>query len=226
MDRRTVLAALGGSLIGASSCRQKPKPIMVGGKTFTEQRILAEAIALHVEHRLGQPVSRRVSFESTRLINDALMLHEIDIYVEYSGTAVRVVIDEVPDKDPMIVLERVRRYLEQTHIVTWLNPLGIENPFAICIPGPLAREHQMSTLEDAENHRPGWAMAALSEFEQRADGYASLMRNYRIPMRTAPSVQDPSSLYRPLEDNRADMAAGRLTDGPLATRDLVVLKDV
>jgi glycine betaine/choline ABC-type transport system substrate-binding protein len=199
---------------------------MVGAKSFTEQRILGEVIAQHIEHRLGGQVSRRLSFESTRLINDALMLHEIDIYPEYSGTEVRVVIDEVPDKDPTIVLERVHRYLEQTHMVDWLIPLGIENPFAISIPGRIARQNKINTLEDAENYKPGWAMATVSEFEQRADGYASMMRNYRMPMRTAPSIQDPAFLYRPVEDNRADMVAGRLTDGLLATRDMVVLKDV
>jgi len=226
MDRRTVLAALGGCLVGASSCRQTVKPIVVGGKGFTEQRILGEVIAQHIERRLGGQVTRRLAFDSTRLIHDALMFREIDLYPEYSGTEVRVVIDEVPDKDPTIVLERVRRFLEQTHVVDWLKPLGIDNPFAISIPGPIARQNKISTLEDAANYSPGWAMVTFSEFEQRADGYASLMRNYRIPRRTPPITQDAASLYRPLEDNRADMVAGRLTDGLLETRDLAVLKDV
>src|SRR5436309_1573505 len=123
MDRRTVLAALSGSLISACSCTQKPKLIVVGSKSFTEQRILGEILAQHVERRLGTTVVRRPLFESTRIINDALALHEIDMYPEYSGTEVRVIIDEPPDKDPMIVLERVHRYLELTNTVSWLNPL-------------------------------------------------------------------------------------------------------
>jgi glycine betaine/choline ABC-type transport system substrate-binding protein len=45
-------------------------------------------------------------------------------------------------------------------------------------------------------------------------------------MRSAPTVQDGGSLYRPIEQNRADMVAGRLTDSILADKDLVVLKDV
>ncbi len=226
MHRRTVLAALGGSLIAVSSCQQKRKSIVVGAKNFTEQRVLGEVIAQHIERRLSDQVSRRLSFEGTRLISDALTLHEIDVYTEYSGTEVRVVIDEAPAQDPAIVLERVHRHLEQTRVVTWLNPLGIENPFAISVPGPIAREHKIDTLEDAANYETGWAMSAISEFTNRADGYSSMMRNYRIPMRTTPITPDPAFLYRPLEDKRADMVAGRMTDGALAARDLVVLKDV
>jgi glycine betaine/choline ABC-type transport system substrate-binding protein len=225
MDRRTFTAGLGVYVLAGAACR-RAKPVTVGGREFTEQRILTEIIAQQIENRLGTRAGRRAGFESTQLIHQALMLHEIDVYVEYSGAEVAVVLQEEPDKDPAIVLERVRRALEQTRVVTWLDPLGSENPFAISIPGSIARQNGLATLDDAANYAPGWAISTTSEFQQRRDGYRALVQTYPLRMRSAPVVQDAGSLYRPIEQNRADMVAGRRTDSILADKDLVVLKDV
>jgi glycine betaine/choline ABC-type transport system substrate-binding protein len=225
MDRRTIIAGLGGCVLAATSCR-RTKPITAGGRDFTEQRILTEVLAQHIENRLGARVGRRAGLESTRLIHQALILHDIDVYVEYSGAEVAVVLDEPPDKNPAIVLERVRRALEQTGVVTWLDPLGIENPFAVSIPGPIARQNGLATLDDAANYASGWVISTTSEFQQRRDGYSALVQTYPLRMRSVALVQDAGSLYRPIEQNRADMVAGRLTDSILADKDLVVLKDV
>jgi len=225
MDRRTFMAGLGGSVLSGTSCGPKARPITAGGREFTEQRILTEIIAQHVEKQLGLPVGRRAGFESTQLIHQALMLHDIDLYVEYSGAEVAVVLQEVPDKNPGIVLERVRRALELTGVVAWLDPLGIENPFAISIPGPIARQNRIQALEDAAVYSPGWVLSTTSEFQQRSDGYSALVQTYPLRMRAAPIVQDAGALYAAVEQNRADMIAGRLTDSILADKDLVVLKD-
>jgi glycine betaine/choline ABC-type transport system substrate-binding protein len=219
------MAGLGGCVLAGTSCR-RTKPITAGGRDFTEQRILLEVLAQHIENRLGVRPGRRSGLESTRLIHQALILHDIDVYVEYSGAEVAVVLEEQPDKNPAIVLERVRRALEQSGVVTWLDPLGIENPFAVSIPGPIARQNGLATLADAANYASGWVISTTSEFQQRRDGYSALVQTYPLRIRSVPVVQDAGSLYRPIEQNRADMVAGRLTDSILADKDLVVLKDV
>jgi glycine betaine/choline ABC-type transport system substrate-binding protein len=225
MDRRTFMAGLSGCVLAGTSC-SRAKPITAGGREFTEQRILTEVIAQHIENRLSIRVSRRAGFESTQLVHQALVLHNIDVYVEYSGAEVAVVLQEQPDANPAIVLERVRRAVEQMGVVTWLDPLGIENPFAISIPGSIARQNRLATLDDAANYASGWVISATSEFQQRRDGYSALVRTYPLRIRSAPIVQDAGSLYGPIEQNRADMVAGRLTDSILADKDLVLLKDV
>jgi glycine betaine/choline ABC-type transport system substrate-binding protein len=226
MDRRTFMAGLGGCVVSGTSCGRKARPITAGGREFTEQRILTEIIAQHVEKQLGIPVGRRAGFESTQLIHQALMLHDIDLYVEYSGAQVAVVLREVPDKNPEIVLERVRRALEQSGVVSWLDPLGINNPFAISIPGSIARQNRIEALEDAAAYSPGWVLSTTSEFQQRPDGYSALVQTYPLRMRAVPVLHDAGSLYAPIEQNRADMIAGRFTDSILADKDLVVLKDM
>jgi glycine betaine/choline ABC-type transport system substrate-binding protein len=225
MYRRTFMAGLGGCVLAGASCG-RTKPLIAGGREFTEQRILTEIIAQHIENRLAVRASRRAGFDGPQLIHQALMLHDIDVYVEYSGTEVAVVLREHPDQNPAIVLERVRRAVEQMRVVTWLNPLGIENPFAISIPGPIARRNGLATLDDAANYASGWVISTTSEFQQRRDGYSALVQTYPLRIRSVPVVQDAGSLYLPIEQNRADMIAGRLTDSILADKDLVVLKDV
>ncbi len=225
MYRRTVVAALAGGLLPAVGCR-KSRPLNAGGREFTEQRILTEILAQHLQRRLGGKVNRAVGFETTQLIHQALMLRNIDLYVEYSGAEVAAVLQERPDQNPAIVLERVRRAVEQAGVVTWLDPLGFENPFAVSIPGPIARENKIQTLEDAANYAPGWTMSTTGEFQQRRDGYRSLVQQYPIRMRGVPIIQDSASLYRPVEEKRANMVAGRFTDSILAEKDLVLLEDV
>jgi glycine betaine/choline ABC-type transport system substrate-binding protein len=224
MNRRTLVAALGGCLFPAASCK-KARPITAGAREFTEQRILAEIIAQHLERRISGRIARRTGFENTQGIHQALMLHDIDLYVEYSGAEVAVVLQEVPDKNSTIVLERVRRAVEQARVVSWLDPLGFDNPFAVSIPGSIARQHRIETLEDAASYPPGWTMSTTSEFQQRRDGYRALVQAYPIQMRGIPVIQNAAAIYTAIETNHADMVAGRLTDSILAEKDLLVLKD-
>jgi glycine betaine/choline ABC-type transport system substrate-binding protein len=113
----------------ACACSREPR-VRVGSKNFTEQLILGEIVAQHLENRLGGHVSRRLDLGGTLLAQQALVTGEIDVLPEYTGTALTTVLKQQPEKDAAEVLARVRAGYAKWGL-EWLEPLGFENTFAM-----------------------------------------------------------------------------------------------
>ena len=91
-----------------ASCSSK-KPIVVGSKNETEQMLLGEIVAQHLEHRLGRPVQRRSGLGNTGVLYQSLLSGEVGIYPEYTGLIESDILKEQANSDPQIVLARVRQ---------------------------------------------------------------------------------------------------------------------
>src|ERR1022692_2539643 len=128
-----VLALLSG--LGCSRAR----PLTVGSKNFTEQIVLGEIVAQQLERRLGGKVDRKLDLGGTLLAQQALRNGEIDLYPEYTGTALTAVLKLAPLSDPAAVLERVRAEYRKRWRLEWLHPLGFDNTFSLVVRGPAAR---------------------------------------------------------------------------------------
>src|ERR1051326_3223900 len=110
-----------------SGCQTHSKPhLKIGSKFFTEQVVLAELLAQHIESRLGIPVERKSNLGGTLLCHKALLSGELDLYVEYTGTALTAVLNELPSKDSHEVYERVKRDYAQRFALEVTEPLGFE----------------------------------------------------------------------------------------------------
>jgi osmoprotectant transport system substrate-binding protein len=207
-----------------ASCSSAPR-IVVGGKNFTEQFILAEILAQHVENRLGVEVVRKPNLGGTLLAHNALISGEIDLYPEYTGTALMAVLDLPPAADPAAVLERVDSEYRQQFKVQWLKPFGFNNTFAMVVRGEAARAGNLVTVSDAAARNEGWTLGAGYEFEGRADGLSALNEGYGITWTASPRTMDLGLLYRALEQDQVSMVAANSTDGLLAKLDVSVLED-
>jgi len=195
--------------------------VRVATKNFSEQYILGEIVAQHLEHRLGGHVSRRFGLGGTLLAHQALVAGEIDVYPEYTGTALTAVLKQKPVNDPAQVLAIVRRGYAPLGI-GWLAPLGFENTFAMVIrkdDGAVP-----STLSEAAKDR-AWKLGAGYEFVRREDGLPGLMHAYGLRLAGAPKTMDLGLLYQALTKHQVDMVAANSTDGLLAALPLTVLDD-
>ena len=199
--------------------------ITVGSKNFTEQVILGEIVAQHVSLRLSERVDRKLNLGGTLLAHQALVKGDLDLYPEYTGTALTAVLKRRLSSDPAAVLAKVKaEYLSRFKIL-WLDPLGFNNTFAMVIRGEDARKFQIETLSDAATHANGWTLGVGYEFQQRPDGLAGLLRTYKLPLKRSPRTMDLGLLYRALEQKQVDMVAASATDGLLSVLDVKVLKD-
>jgi len=212
-------------LLTLAGCSSKTSSIRVGSKNFTEQVVLGEILAQHLEHRLHQPVERRLNLGGTLLAHGALLNREIDLYPEYTGTALTAILKDPPDNDPARVFARVRsEYLNRFH-VEWLDPLGIDNSFAMVVSGADARAKHLRNLSDAAKVASGWSLGVGYEFQQRPDGLAALDRTYHLHWTAAPQSMDLGLLYKALEGNQVGMIAANATDGMLSKLDVKILED-
>ena len=215
-----ILAAV--ALLG-TGCGGK-KPLVVGSKNFTEQVILGEIVAQHLENRLGRKVERKLNLGGTLITYQALMNGDINVYPEYTGTIETSILKEQPSSDPATVFERSRSEMLRTAQTQMLDPLGIDNGFAMVVRGEDARKEKLETLSDAAQVTTGWKLGVGYEFEQRSDGMPAL-NTYRLPLAAATRTMDLGLLYKALEQGQVTMIAANATDGPLVAHDWKILTD-
>ena len=201
-----------------------PATIRVGSKNFTEQIILGEILAQTIEARAGIAVERRLNLGGTFICDRALRAGDIDVYVEYTGTAHTAIFHAPSQNDPKTVLDDLRRRYADVG-VTLLDPLGFENTFAILVRGADARSLGLKTIGDTAAHAPRWQAGFGYEFLQRADGYPGLAKAYGLSFRSPPRAMDLSLIYRALADRQVDVIAGDATSGLIDAYDLVMLED-
>lgn len=235
-SRRLRVAVLGvvaaASVTGLWAYRAEQRAaIVVGSKNFTEQVVLGEIIAQTVERETGLRVDRRLNLGGTLVCDAALRRGDIDIYVEYTGTALTALFNEPLPRPgagaaPVSaqVLEIVRdRYALRG--VTTLPGLGFNNTFAILVRSADARTRNLARISDLAAVAAEWRAGFGYEFLERPDGFAGLARAYGLAFREPPRVMDLNLIYRALAAREIDMTAGDATSGLIQALDLAILAD-
>jgi osmoprotectant transport system substrate-binding protein len=226
MDRTQIVACvIVGLLVGGMVGCTREQPITVGSKNFTEQVILGEIVAQHLEHRLGRRVDRKLNLGGTMLAHQALVRGEIDLYPEYTGTALTTILKLPPAHGQAAATALVRAEYQARFRVEWSDSLGFNNTFAMVIRGDDARKSKIATLSDAAQYSSGWNLGVGYEFQQRPDGLAGLLKTYTLLLHGSPKTMDLGLLYKALELREVTMVAGNATDGQLSVLDVVVLRD-
>jgi glycine betaine/choline ABC-type transport system substrate-binding protein len=223
MGGTKIIASVAVLAFGLAGCSgsQAGGVLRVGSKNFTEQVVLGEIIAQHLEHRLHQKVERKLNLGGTLLAHQALLAGEIDLYPEYTGTALVAVLKEPIQTDSAAVLGLVRAEYARRFHVAWLDSLGINNGFAMVVSGG---DKKLETLSNAAQRPKPWALGVGYEFEQRVDGLKALQQTYALRSNVIKTM-DLGLLYRALEDGQVDMIAANATDGLLSKLDVKALDD-
>ena len=223
---RVAAAALMLLVLAATAFAAWPRPerIVVGSKNFTEQVILGELMAQTIERYAGRAVDRRLNLGGTFICDRAIQTGDIDLYVEYSGTALTAVFKRSVQRDPRVVLEQVRQLYAGTGR-SMLAPLGFSNTFAILVRAADARERGLTRLSQLAAHAPGWRAAFGYEFLDRPDGYSGLAATYGLRFLEPPRAMDLTLVYRALAEGQVDVVAGDATAGLIDALHLSMLED-
>ena len=222
MDRCSFLAALALLMTG---CVPRPSGLSIGSKNFTEQLVLGELLAQYLGQSTSLPIEKRFYLAGSYICHQALLAGRIDMYVEYTGTALVAILKQPPSFDHAAVFNQVKNLYAQRFGLEVLPSLGFENTFAMVMRGNDARRLKLKTLSDVAAVAPQLRLGVGYEFLERPDGYPGLAAKYGLKFAEAPRVMDLGLLYRALQNNQVDMVAGSNTDGLIAALDLVVLED-
>ena len=209
----------------AAGCRPRMSGTTIGSKNFTEQLILGELLAQYLEPVAAHGVVRRFYLAGTYICHQALLAGRIDMYVEYTGTALAAVLKEKPFSDHEKVFDLVKSEYARRFNLEVLPPLGFDNSFAIVMRGPDSRRLSVTKLSQLAPFASRLRMGVGYEFLERPDGYRGLVARYGLNFAEAPRVMDLGLMYRALENQQVDLIAAANTDGLIAARDLVVLED-
>jgi osmoprotectant transport system substrate-binding protein len=199
--------------------------IVVGSKNFSEQALLGEIVAQQLEARTHREVTRRFYLAGSYICQQALLAGRMDLYVEYTGTALTAILHDPLEADPKAVYERVRTEYQRRFGLEVLPSLGFNNTFAIVVRGEDARRLHLKTISDAAPFAHDWRAGFGYEFMERPDGFRGLAQTYGLSFAEAPRILDLGLLYRALLEKQVDIVAGNSTDGLLAARDLTMLAD-
>lgn len=221
MDRTKNLAAL--ALLVCAAC-SRPPHITVGSKNFAEQVLLGEIVSQQIERRLHVPVDRKLNLGGTLLAHEALVRGDIDLYPEYTGTALTAILKQPPAYDSAAVFAQVSAAYLRKWRLEWLPPLGFVDTFAMMVRGDEARRLHVTTLSQAAQAQ-SWRLGAGAEFASRADGLDGLLKTYGLRLQGTPLTMDLGLLYAALDSHQVDMIAANSTDGLAAVRDIAILQD-
>lgn len=213
-------------LAGGISCSpQHHNRIVVGSKNFTESFILGEIIAQQIEAHSALKVERRFYLAGTYICQQAMLAGRIDIYPEYTGTALTAVLKQQPSRDREQVYKQVKSEYERRFQLTLGPALGFNDTFAMEIRGGDARRLKIKTLSEAAQYTPQWRAGFGYEFMERPDGFRGLAATYSLRFAEQPRIMDLGLLARALKDRQIDFAGGNATDGLIPALDLFVLDD-
>ncbi|MBI2839810.1 MAG: ABC transporter substrate-binding protein [Acidobacteria bacterium] len=218
------LLVLLASICACSLSCGRSSAVRIGSKNFTESIILGEIVAGALEQR-GVPTDRRLNLGGTFVCHKALVAGELDLYCEYTGTALTAILKLPPAQDPHAVLQSVRDEYVRRYDLRWSDPFGFDDTFAIVVRGADARGFGLNNISDLskvqDRFRPGFGY----EFLDRPDGWPGLQEIYHLNFATPARSLDLGLLYQAIQANKVDVVAGNSTDGLIAALDLVVLHD-
>src|SRR5207237_8690541 len=120
----------------------------------------------------------------------------LDMYVEYTGTALSGILKKNPQQDPAAVYRVVKDEYEKQFQLRWLKPLGFNNTFAIIIRNQDAKRYNIQTISESAKYTPQMTAGFGYEFLERKDGFPGLATAYGLNFRETPKVMDITLTYK------------------------------
>jgi len=212
------------SLVGCSSNTASDNTIVIAGKNFTEQDILVYLMADIIEAKTDLKVETKPYLGGTLVVAQALDRGDVDIYPEYTGTALVTILEEPSMNDSQAVYDLVKQRYQAEKDLVWLEPFGFNNTYTLAMRESQANELGIETFSDLQKHAPDLTLGATQEFLERDDGYKGLQEVYNMNFKETKGM-DPGLTYAAVKDGATDVNDAFSTDGRIVAFDLKVLKD-
>ena len=212
------LVSLAGPVFG-----DRPRPVVIGSKTFTEQYVLSAILSAWITQETGRPTRLVQSLGST-VAFDALDAGEIDAYVDYSGTLWANEMDRGGETGERAeVLDAVTRFLRDRHQITVAARLGFENAYALAVRVEDAQQMSLARISDLRPYAPTLVMGGDYEFFARPE-WTAIRDTYQLAFSDLRTM-DPTLMYQAAAQRQVDVISAFSSDGRIRAYDLVVLED-
>jgi osmoprotectant transport system substrate-binding protein len=221
LRKLSIVVGLIAACLAAPSYAQAVK---VGSKNFTEQFIVAEIYAQALEGA-GIKAQTRTNLGATLIAHAALLNGDIDLYPEYTGTALAHVVKGDLSGSAEQIYARVKDYYEKNLHLTLLEPTHIDNGYAILVLPETAVRYKLKTLSDLGPVSKNFSFGAEGSFADRPDGLPGMSRVYGIRFKEFRNLAKLGIRYSALTSKNIDVSFGFTTDWQIAEDKLIVLDD-
>ena len=223
MISKTLAPAITGALLAAVAPAHAD-PVKIGSKNFTEQFVVAEIYAQALE-KAGVEVDRHLNLGATLVAHTALTNGDIDLYPEYTGTALAAVVKGDLSGSADKIYSDVKDYYEKNLKLTLLEPTQINNGYAIITLPETAEKYKLKTLTDLGPVSKDLTFGAEGGFSERKDGLPGLKQTYGIEFKEFKIFAKLGIRYSALTNKDLDVSYGFATDWQISDNKLVVLED-
>lgn len=222
MTAVAIAAIFGFTSIGSAVAGKKV--ITIGSKDFTEQHILAHMLSDLIEDRTDIQVDRKINLGGTQVCFSALKSGDIDMYVDYSGTAYGDTLNYPPITDMEEVYKTVKSDMKEQFDIEVLGQMGFNNTYVLAVTKETAEKYGLTTISDLAVAGSELKAGTTLEFLNREDGLLGITRHYGFDFRDTTGL-DGSPRYVALMNGETDVVDAFSTDGLLKKFELVTLED-
>lgn len=202
----------------------RSEKIVIGAKNYTENELLANIYAILIEENTDIKVERKFNLAGTDVVLKAITKGDVDIYPEYTGTALISILNEPSTSDPTEAYEVTKKGMKEKYNLEMLKPLGFNNTYTLAVRKDFAEKHNLKTFSDLKKISKDLTIGATMEFLGRDDGLPGLTKKYNMKFKSEKGM-DSSLRYTAIDSKELDVIDAFSTEGLLVAFDLKVLED-
>jgi osmoprotectant transport system permease protein len=212
-------------MIVPSITNDKKENIVIGGKLGSEPEILINMYKLLIEQDTDLHVELKPGLGKTSFVYNALKSGSIDIYPEFTGTAIVEFLKEEPiSTNQEQVYEQARKGMDRKFNLELLEPMEYNNTYALAVSNQFAKTYDLKTISDLQSVESQVKAGFTGEFSDREDGYKGIQKLYHLSFPTV-ATMEPKLRYRATQTGDVNVVDAYSTDSELREYNLTVLKD-
>lgn len=201
------------------------KDIVIAGKLGAEPEILINMYKLLIEQETDLEVELKPGLGKTTFVFNALKSGDIDIYPEFTGTAITTFIkEEAVSTDRKEVYEQAKAGMLKKFDMAYLEPMSFNNTYTLAVPKEAAEQYGLEKMSDlkpaAGNIKAGFTL----EFSDREDGYKGIQKVYGTTFANLKTME-PKLRYEAIQTGEINLIDAYSTDSELKQYNLLVLED-
>lgn len=217
---------IGMSLVFSGCGKTMENKVVIGSQNYTETTIMGEMLKALIEENTDLKVDIKTNLGSSSVTQSAIVAKEIDLYAGYTGTALTGALGVTERMtDPQEVFDYVKSEYEKRWKITWLEPFGFQNTYALTMRRELAEELGAEKISDLKGKTENLILGTDTTFlERQGDGYEAFAELYELDFKEKYPM-DIGLVYKAVKEKEADAVVAYSTDGRIPLYDLVTLED-
>lgn len=225
MKRILLILLIGVFALTGCSGSKDENSLTISGKKYTEQIILASMLEQLIMDRTDIDVINRGDLGSTDVLHQGMLDGDLDMYVEYTGTAYLIVLkEELDTTDPQIIYDRVKDSYDEEYGMTWLTPFEFSNTYCMAVRAETADELGLEKISDIKEYAGDLKLVSSFDFLEREDGAQNFNETYNLTWKDHRGM-DPGLMYSAIKEKQVDGIIAFATDGRIPRFDLKILED-